>query len=296
MESLNVNGTALEYAEAGNGEPLVLVHGSANDYRTWDQQHDAFAEDYRVLAYSRRYHWPNESIPDGTDYAMQEHVDDLQALLRTLGAAPAHLVGHSYGAFLCLLLALREPSLVRTLVLAEPPVITLLTSNPPKPLELLKLFATRPRMAAALLRFGMTGVVPATQAFQRGDTDAGIRIFGDAVFGQGSYDRLPESRKALIQDNRTAIQAEFLGSGFMPLDADAVRQVQIPTLLVTGEHSISLFHRLTDRLRELLPQAEQVEIPGASHRMHQDSASAFNAAVLSFLAKHGGAQPKTVRR
>ena len=289
MASVDLNGIRFEYAEDGSGEPLVLVHGSASDYRTWQAQRDAFAEQFRVLTYSRRYHWPNEPISEGVDYSMQEHVDDVQAFLHALNAAPAHLVGHSYGALLCLLLALREPSRVRTLVLAEPPVITLVASNPPTPFELLKLFATRPRTAAALLRFGMTGVVPATKAFQRGDTEAGIRIFGDAVFGRGSYDRLPESRKALIQDNRTAIRAEFLGSGFMPLGADAVHQVQIPTLLVSGEHSISLFHRLTDRLGELLPQAERVEVPGASHRMHEDNASAFNATVLSFLARHSQA-------
>jgi pimeloyl-ACP methyl ester carboxylesterase len=41
-----------------------------------------------------------------------EHVDDLEALLRLLDAAPAHLVGHSYGAFVCLLLAIRKPQIV----------------------------------------------------------------------------------------------------------------------------------------------------------------------------------------
>ncbi len=49
---------------------------------------------------------------------MTEHVDDLQTLLHSFGAVQAHLVGHSYGAFLCLLLAIKEPRFVRTLVLA----------------------------------------------------------------------------------------------------------------------------------------------------------------------------------
>jgi pimeloyl-ACP methyl ester carboxylesterase len=290
MACVNVNGSALEYAEAGSGTPIVLVHGSASDQRTWHLQQEAFAEHFRVISFSRRYHWPNESIPDGTDYSMDDHVRDLQAFVQTLKAAPTHLVGHSYGAFVCLLLAMRDPSLVRTLVLAEPPVITLFVSYPPQPLELFTLFFRRPRTAAAIIKFGVTGVAPASKAFQRGDMRQGIRTFGDAVFGSGGYDRLPDARKARVHDNLTNIKAELLGSGFVPLDAEQVHQVQAPTLLITGEKSVGLFHRLADRLEELMPQAERVVVPRATHMMHEDNASAYNAAVLSFLEEHRHAE------
>lgn len=286
MAHATINGAVLEYGEAGSGQPLVLVHGSASDHRTWHLQREAFAERFRVIYYSRRYHWPNEPISGGADYSMDEHVTDLEALVRSLGAAPAHLVGHSYGAFLCLVLAMREPSLVRSLVLAEPPVITLFASLPPKPLELLRLLVTRPRTAAAIVQFGVRGVAPAQRNFERGDVEEGIRTFGNAVFGAGGYDRLPEARKAQVRDNRANVSAEVLGSDFLPLDTDAVRGVEAPTLLVTGETSIGLFHHLTDRLGELLPHAERIEIPGASHMMHEDNASAYTTAVLSFLEAH----------
>lgn len=289
MAQVNINGRALEYGELGRGEPLLLVHGSASDYRTWHLQREAFAERFRVIWFSRRYHWPNDPIPDGVDYSMDEHVADLQALVHSRDAAPCHLVGHSYGAILCLLLAMREPSLVRTLVLAEPPAITLFVSNIPKPLELLKLLVTRPRTAAAIIRFGAKGVAPASKAFQGGDTEAGIRVFGDAVFGPGGYERLPESRKAQVKDNLSNVKAELLGSGLVPLDAKELRRVNVPTLLIMGEKSISLFHRVTDRLEELLPDTKRIEIPGASHMMHEDNAPAYNRAVESFLGEHSGA-------
>jgi pimeloyl-ACP methyl ester carboxylesterase len=286
MASVAIDGSRFEYVEAGSGDPLVLVHGSASDYRTWHAQRDAFAERFRTIAYSRRYHWPNRPIPEDVDYAMTEHVDDLQVVLRTLGATPAHLIGHSYGAFLCLLLALRAPRLVHTLVLAEPPVITLLVSMPPKLPELIKLLVTRPRAGMAIIKFGRQGVVPAVKAFRQGEVDAGIRTYGDAVFGRGGYHRLSESRKAQVQDNCTNVKAELLGPGFAPLDVDAVRSVDVPTLLVTGEQSIPLFRHLTDRLEELVPRSERTAIPDASHLMHEDNASAYNAVVLSFIRKH----------
>jgi pimeloyl-ACP methyl ester carboxylesterase len=285
VSRLEVRGAALDYAEAGNGEPLVLVHGSASDRRTWQASCEALAKRYRVIAYSRRHHWPNTPIADNADYSMAQHVDDLEALLHALDAAPAHLVGHSYGGFLCLLLAIRNPALVRSLVLAEPPAITLFVSNVPTPGQILRLLATRPRTAAAIIKLGATGIGPATKAFRRGDMEAGARAFGDAVFGKGAFGRFPPLRKEQVRDNLTNMRAEFLGSGFAPLPAEQVRNVQTPTLLLTGERSLALFHRLTDRLAELLPNARRLEIPGASHALHEDNAPAFNVAVGAFLGK-----------
>ena len=286
MAIIDIADTSLEYSEQGGGEPLLLVHGSASDYRTWQLQQDEFAKQFHVINYSRRYHWPNEPITEGCDYAMMQHVDDLQALLQSLDATPAHLVGHSYGAFLCLLLAIKNPHMVRSLVLAEPPVITLFVSNTPQPLELLKVLATRPRTAAAIVKFGAKGVVPASKALQQGNTEAAVRIFGNAVFGPGGYQNFSALRKKQVSANLANIKAELLGSGFAPLDAAQVGRVQIPVLLVTGQNSIPLFRHLIDRLEELLPQTQRVEIPAALHAMHEDNALAYNSAVLSFLKNH----------
>lgn len=284
MARLNVNGTALEYAETGRGEPLVLVHGSASDYRTWHLQQQAFAAQFRVLCYSRRYHWPNEPIPDGADYSMAEHVEDLRSLLPALDAAPAHLVGHSYGAFIALLLALQDPQLVRTLVLAEPPAITLFISNAPQPPELLKLMVTRPRTGAALIKLGALGLGPARAAAEQGDVEEMLRRSGTAILGRSAYAGLSDARKEQARVN--TIPAELTGSGFPALDDDALRGLHRPTLLVTGASSPRAFHRLTDRLEELLPRAERVGIPGASHLMHEDNAPAYNAAVRFFIERH----------
>lgn len=290
MLTIKANGASLEYAENGQGESLVFVHGSASDYRTWHHQQEAFASHYRVITYSRRYHWPNEEIPEDSDYSMQEHVDDLRALIEELGAAPAHLVGHSYGAFLCLLLALKKPELVRTLVLAEPPAITLFVSNTPKPLELLKLLVTRPLTAVAIMHFGAKGAAPAAAAARRDETKQAIRLFGKTILGPEFYHQLSESR--LQQVDANAIKAEFLGSGFAPLDAGQVRNVYTPTLLITAQHSHKLFHRLADRLGELLPHVERIEIEKASHIMHEDNAPAYNRAIEIFLKKHRHAVPQ----
>ncbi len=55
---------------------------------------------------------------------------DLAVLLKALGAYPAHVVGHSYGAYTALILAMKHPELVRSLVLAEPPLLRWLPDLP----------------------------------------------------------------------------------------------------------------------------------------------------------------------
>ncbi|MGW8248802.1 MAG: alpha/beta fold hydrolase [Acidiferrobacterales bacterium] len=287
MAKIEINGAELNYIEKGSGPPLIFVHGSASDLRTWQYQQDEFAKQFRTIAYSRRYHWPNEEIGDGIDYAMPQHVEDLGALIRSLDAGPATLVGNSLGAFLCLLLAIKEPGLVRNLVLAEPPVITLFVSSAPKPQELLPLLFTRPRTAAAIIKFGAAGVVPATRALKRGDIESGVHAFAGAVFGRGGYDRFTQMRKQQVNANLSNIRAEILGPGFASLDDRDVQRVQAPTLLLNGQRSISLFHLLTDRLEELLPDTTRVEIPEAAHCSHEDNPADYNRAVLEFLDNCG---------
>lgn len=281
MPRIDVDHYSLEYIEHGTGDPLVLVHGSASDYRTWQGQLDTFSQQFRTIAYSRRYHWPNREIPDGADYLMAEHVSDLEALMHSLGAVPAHLVGHSYGAFVCLLLAIRSPQMVRSLVLTEPPAFTLFVSNTPKPGEMLRLLLSRPRTAVEIIRFAATGIVPASAAIKRGDREEALRAFGSATLGQETFRHL--SKERLAQACVNLIKAELIGSGFPPLDPERVSNVRIPTLLVSGENSPGLFHCLLERIEELLPGSDRVEIPGASHIVHEDNTKAYNAAVLSFL-------------
>lgn len=62
----------------------------------------------------------------------------------------------------------------------------------------------------------------------------------------------------------------------------------MPVLLLTGELSPGVLLRLTDRLEELLPRTERIEIAGASYAMHEEKASAVNEAIVAFLGRHRG--------
>jgi pimeloyl-ACP methyl ester carboxylesterase len=284
--TVRVNDVTLAYDEQGEGEPVVLVHGSASDMRTWSGQMAPIAARFRAIRYSRRYARPNEDIEPGVDDQMLPHVEDLVAFLQALDAYPAHIVGHSWGGFVALLAAIRQPDAVRSLVLMEPPVLPLFVSSPPRPAELFRLFLRRPAAAAAVVRFGATAFAPAQGAFKRGDDKAAIRAFGCGVLGKTYFEALSEARMQQVWENRGADRAQILGAGFPPLRDAEVAGVRARVLLLVGEESPPLMRHLADRLHEFLPHCDRAVIPDASHIMHEDNPAAVNGSILDFLARH----------
>jgi pimeloyl-ACP methyl ester carboxylesterase len=251
--------------------------------RTWKHQLPALGASYRTIAYSRRYARPNEDIPPGADDPMTVHVDDLLAFMQEIGAFPAHLVGHSWGGFISLLAAIRRPKAVRSLVLMEPPVLSLFVSTPPQPGELLRTLLRRPRTALAIVRFGAAAVVPAKKAYRRGDDARGFETLGRGVLGNEAFEQLSPERRQQSWENRATDKAQLLGKGFPPLGDDVVRSIHKPVLLMHGQTSPAVFHVLAERLEELLPNVRRIEIPGASHVMHEDNPNAVNETIVIFL-------------
>jgi pimeloyl-ACP methyl ester carboxylesterase len=286
-KTATVNGTTLAYREQGQGEPVVFVHGTMSDLRTWQQQLPSISTSHRAITYSRRYARPNQDIEPDTDDQMLPHVDDLAAFLQAIGAAPAHLVGNSWGAFISLLTAIRHPDSVRSLVLEEPPVVPLMgLSFPPRPSEVLSLLIRRPRFVLAIARGGIRAIGQVKTALQRGDDETALQTFGSMALGKEPFQRLPEARKEQMRENVSAMRAQVLGAGLPPLAEEEVRGVSVPTLLITGEQSPVGAILLTDRLAELLPEVERVTIPDASHLMHEENAPAVNEAIIGFLGQH----------
>ena len=108
-----------------------------------------------------------------------------------------------------------------------------------------------------------------------------MNVFGSAVLGRQFFENLSADRKEQVRAN--SFSAEFLGSGFSPLDSDDVRAVPTSSLLLKGQHSPAIFRYLVGRLGELLPEAKVQTILDASHIMHEDNPKAFQRAACSFL-------------
>src|SRR5687768_16452440 len=117
VKQISVHGNVLHYVEQGEGNNMVLVHGGLSDNRMWEGQMEAFSEKHHVVAYSRRYAYPNGAADDSVGYTVVPHAKDLAAFINALETGPVHLVGHSYGAYTALLTAIEHPELVKSLCL-----------------------------------------------------------------------------------------------------------------------------------------------------------------------------------
>jgi non-heme chloroperoxidase len=264
-----VNGDKLAYVELGQGDPVIFVHGGLQDYRFWNGHLARFANRYRVIAYSRRNYYPNsvsgEGAPDG---AADIHGEDLAALVTELHLARIHVVAHSAGAHAVLFFAANHPTLVRTLVLNEPPATGLLLNAAGSP-AMLKKFGDR--------------LAPSREAFRDHDLERAGRLFIDAVGGPGTYERRSEAERRMMMDNALAHVADATTSRPRPLfTCEMAQRITVPTLLTTGERSPKFFSRIMDELERCLPNRERLQILGASHTVPGENQQAFDEAVLAF--------------
>lgn len=272
----DVNGTRLAYRLSGDsGAPVVFVHGSLGDLRSWARQELAFAQYFRVLVYSRRYHPPNPRVEDHQAYSPKVHAEDLAALLLTLDIAPAHIVGSDYGAYTALQLVRDHPQLVRSLVLAEPPIFPLLTGSEAGD--------------SARKFFYTNGLDPARAAFARGDSVTGLRYYVDAVSGRGTFDRLPAATRADMLAHAFEMRRELLTERpeyLPPVTCDELGHIMTPVLIVRGENSPRAFQLISDELARCLQSDTTVIIPGAGHPPSAGNPAYYNQVVARFIASH----------
>jgi pimeloyl-ACP methyl ester carboxylesterase len=114
---VNLRGVRTWYDEQGSGEPVVLLHGGLADARFFEHNVGPLAERFHVLATDQRGHGHTADVEGPITFDLM--AQDTIAFLETALGRPAHLVGHSNGAFVALLIALRRPELVHRLVLVS---------------------------------------------------------------------------------------------------------------------------------------------------------------------------------
>lgn len=271
IRTIAVNGYEMAYLECGQGAPLVLIHGSLNDYRAWVSQVEPFGECFRTIAVSLRHCYPECWNGDGETFSVRQHADDLAEFIKKLGAGSIHLVAHSRGGDIALILAAKYPELVRSMVLADPaPLDQMLLKTPD---------------AIAETEYRKTFVTAAVELLEQGDVDGGLELFTDAVSMPGTWSKLSESSKQVRRDNVWSLKS-LVTDAQAPFNRLDAGNIDVPILLVTGDNSPRLYAMMHTALRSHLKRHQMITIPNASHGMYTDNPAAFNAAVLDFLKKN----------
>jgi pimeloyl-ACP methyl ester carboxylesterase len=109
---VRANGLEIAYERVGDGPPLVLVHGGAEDGRVWRPQLAALAGEFTVVAWDEPGAGRSSDVP--ADFALADYAHCLAAVIDDLALGPAHVAGISWGGTLVQELYRNHPRLVAT--------------------------------------------------------------------------------------------------------------------------------------------------------------------------------------
>ena len=267
VKAVFINGDSIHYIDIGKGDPVVFVHGGLGDYRTWGGQMDEFAKNHRVIAYSRRFAYPNKQIVnDSADYSVTPHSKDLAEFIKALNLEPVHLIGHSYGAFAALLTTIDHPELVRSLTLGDPPVVSLLPAPAQKD-------TTDEQVAEALAN---------------NEPEKAVSYFLGVVMGDSLYfSNLPQRDREIMMANITEFKGVSSTQNPFPLvTCDDLRKIKTPVLLLGGDKAASFYSLIFSKMEPCLSNKEKATLPNTSHGLAFENPVEFNKVVLGFIDKH----------
>ncbi|WP_052273219.1 alpha/beta fold hydrolase [Flavihumibacter solisilvae] len=275
VKSVWINGDSIHYIEQGQGSPIIFVHGTLGDYRAWQGQMDTFSRQHRVIAYSRRYAYPNnQGVSDAADYSIVPHASDLAEFIKALNIGPVHLAGHSYGAFTILATAINHPELVSSLTLGEPPVTSLL-----------KLTAT----GDSIYKQFVDGTLNrAKESYGKNDTSGSLAVFITGVIGDSLfYSKIPPADQASMKMNMIEYQGILNKQDFSPaLTCDELKKITVPVLILQGERTPAFFSAINTELDRCLTNKSLIILPNSSHGLQAENPSGYNKIVLEFINKH----------
>ena len=261
MEVVQANGLAIAYERVGEGPPLVLVHGAAEDGRVWQPQLAALANEFTVVAWDEPGAGRSSDVPP--DFGLADYANCLAALIEALALGPAHVAGLSWGGTVVQELYRHHPELVATLILVD----TYAGWKGSLPEEELRarVEGVRQILAAPADEFD-----PTLPGLFAGDPPAELL----PLLEEMAADVRPESMRTAL-----GVMAEADQRDLLP-------QIAVPTLLIWGELDARSPLSVARQFEQAIPDAKLVVIPGAGHVSNLEQPEPFNDAVREFCHEH----------
>jgi len=266
---VTAGGIATHYHDTGQGDPVILLHGSGPGVSAWaNWQHTipALAKTNRVLAFDLVGYGLTER-PKTIRYSLRSWTDHVWSFLDALGLRQVSVVGNSLGGRLALQMAEDDSARLGKMVLMGSPGVGMTVTEG---LNALRGYEPSPENMRALL----TGYFAVDTSII---TDELVRIRYEASAAPGAH----EAYRLMFFDPRH--DGSNLG-----ITEDQVRAVRVPTLLVHGREDKVVPPEVSWTMVNLLPDADLHVFARCGHWTQIERAGEFNALVADFL--NGGAR------
>lgn len=239
----------VEYQESGAGVPIVFVPGSFSTGASWRHISTPLAQGHRVIATSLSGYGQTQERRQPGGQHIEDEMDVLDAVLARVDA-PAHLVAHSFGAYVALHWAVcRSPSLL-SLTLLEPTQFHLLASEADGPLK--------QQVDAMTARY--------MADWQGGDRQA-VRYVIDFYGGAGTFDAYPPALQDKVMGHTPTNILDWQTAYATHVTPHTFASLAVPTLVVCGGASHAAMRRCNQLLVDQLPAARLHMLDGANHFM-----------------------------
>lgn len=264
---LTLNGTRYHITRAGDGPPLLLLHGFTGSAQSLCSHLKSLEQDFSLIAPDFPGHGSSDAPANAARYSIENCTADLFALLTRLEIPRSHLLGYSMGGRVALHFALSHPERVARLVLASA------SPGLADPQERAQRAASDAALADKIEREG----VPSFVEFW-----TNLPLFA-------TQKNLPESVRAALYQQRLQNRADGLanslrglGVGVQPSLWDQLPNLNMPTLLLAGALDRK-FSIIAQSMSHAIPNARLDIIPNAGHTIHLEQPESFDQLVTQFL-------------
>lgn len=255
----------LEYESYGNGEPVLLMHGChLADALLPLTREAALTRRYRLIHYHRRGFVGSD--PHSGGFSIEQQAQDATALVTHLGLDRVHLLGQGYGALIAVQLALDVPSVVRSMVLLEPPLMTV---------EETAAFADA---SAPLYELYRSGDIP-------GAVDASMSMLCGPDWRDEIATTVAGGAEQAEKDAPTFFDVEFPAMTRWFFDAARAQRIAQPALFVSGSDSGPIFEAPRSHFRAAVPGSETMVLPGLNHLLQMRDPALVAAPIAEFLSR-----------
>lgn len=274
-ETVQLHGHPVTYYRAGEGPPIVLVHGITSSARTWREVMPGLAKKHTVIAPDLPGHGRSDK-PRG-DYSLGNYASGVRDLLAVLDIGRATVVGHSFGGGVAMQFGYQFPNRIARLVLVdsgglgnEVAFYLRAATLPGAEYVIPVLFSPPARLASRALgrALGRLGVKPSPNT--RGLAE-GMESLGDSA-----------TRRAFIHTARSVIDPT--GQRVDARDRLYLSK-GVPTMLIWGEKDRVIPIRHGQQAHEMMPHSRFEVVPGAGHFSHNDDPDRFVALLSEFIAE-----------
>jgi pimeloyl-ACP methyl ester carboxylesterase len=270
---IELHGHRVIYRTAGEGPPVVLIHGMVNSSRHWESVALRLADDYTVIAPDLLGHGDSAAVRG--DYSLGAHAASIRDLLAVIGIDRATIVGHSLGGGVAMQFFYQFPQRTERLALVSSgglgrEVSPLMRGAALPGAAALLWLAAHPHLLTALDRAGAR--------LQAGGSRRGVYL--QAVVRALRPLEQPEARKAFLHTLRSVIDAR--GQRVSARDRLYLLGT-MPTLIVWGErdNTIPLAHGRA--AHEAIPESRFETLPGAAHFPHLEDPDGLAAVLRDFI-------------